>query len=228
MRYTQPLRAKLSGASPDSPPCPREASTTREPRDAVTSRLQTRLRFLGEFIRNPRELGSVTPSSQFLTRAVLGQIDFARARRIAELGPGDGVFTRALLERLAPDGEILAVETNQEFVDVLPRELPDPRLVVVGDSAERLAEIAAERGWDGADVVVSGIPYSLLPRTVTTGILRAAAQTLRPGGLFVGYQYSPYLRPFLRSQFGNVRYRFVLLNLPPAFVYASRRRRSAR
>jgi phospholipid N-methyltransferase len=99
---------------------------------------------------------------------------------------------------------------------------------VVQDSAERLAEIVAERGWDGADVVVSGIPYSLLPRPVTVGILRAAARTLRPGGLFVGYQYSPYLRPYLKGAFGNVRYRFVLLNVPPAFVYRSRRREPGR
>ena len=208
-------------------PSPREATSTRERRDAVTGRLQTRLGFLGEFIRNPRELGSVTPSSRYLTRAVLGEIDFARAKRIAELGPGTGVFTRALLERLAPDGELLAIETNQEFVELLPRELPDPRLVVVQDSAERLAELAAARGWDGADVVVSGIPYSLLPRPVTGGILRAAARTLRPGGLFVGYQYSPYLRPYMKAAFGNVRYRFVLLSVPPAFVYACRRRESA-
>ena len=194
----------------------------------MTGRVQTRLGFLGEFLRNPRELGSVTPSSQYLTRAVLGEIDFARVKRIAELGPGTGVFTRSLLERLAPDGELLAVETNREFVELLPRELPDPRLSVVQDSAERLAELAAERGWDGADVVVSGIPYSLLPRPVTAGILRAAARTLRPGGLFVGYQYSPYLRPYLKAVFGNVRYKFVLLNVPPAFVYACRRREPAR
>ena len=194
----------------------------------MTGRLQTRLRFLGEFLRNPRELGSVTPSSQYLTRAVVGEIDVARATRIAELGPGTGVFTRALLERLAPDGELLAVETNQEFVDLLRREIQDPRLVVVCASAERLAELAAERGWDGADAVVSGIPYSLLPRSVTAGILRAAARTLRSDGLFVGYQYSVYLRPFLKAVFGNVRYRFVLRNVPPAFVYASRRRGAAR
>ena len=194
----------------------------------MTGRVQTRLGFLGEFLRNPRELGSVTPSSQYLTRAVLGEIDFARVKRIAELGPGTGVFTRSLLERLAPDGELLAVETNREFVELLPRELPDPRLSVVQDSAERLAELAAERGWDGADVVVSGIPYSLLPRPVTAGILRAAARTLRPGGLFVGYQYSPYLRPYLKAVFGNVRYKFVLLNVPPAFVYVCRRREPAR
>ncbi|MDP8922734.1 MAG: methyltransferase domain-containing protein [Chloroflexota bacterium] len=194
----------------------------------MTGRLRTRLGFLGEFVRNPRELGSVTPSSRFLTRAVVGAIDFGRAKRVIELGPGTGVFTRALLERLTPDGELLALDTNQEFVELLRREIPDRRLVVVCDSAERLADIVAERGWDGADVVVSGIPYSLLPRRVTASILRAAARTLRPGGLFVGYQYSPYLRPFLKAVFGNVAYRFVLRNVPPAFVYTSRRRAAAR
>ncbi|MBA2450709.1 MAG: hypothetical protein H0V51_22075, partial [Chloroflexi bacterium] len=52
-----------------------------------------RLAFLREFLRNPHELGSITPSSQHLAGALLDQIDFRTARRIVELGPGTGVFT---------------------------------------------------------------------------------------------------------------------------------------
>jgi len=214
-------------ARPRPVPCSMEAISTRDLPHAVTSRLHTRGGFLREFLRNPRELGSITPSSRFLTGAVVGALDVERCGRIVELGPGTGVFTRPLLERLVPDGELIAIDSNREFVDLLEDSIADPRLTVVHGSAEAVAELVAERGWDGADAVVSGIPYSLLPRSVTAGILRASARALRPGGLFVGYQYSPYLRPFLRAVFGNVRYRVVPLNLPPAFVYASERRTAA-
>jgi phospholipid N-methyltransferase len=179
--------------------------------------------FLRQFLRRPRELGSITPSSRFLGRAILDRIDFRRARRVVELGPGSGVFTREVLGRLGPDGALLALDTNAEFVALLRRELPDPRLTVVRASAERIAEVVAEQGWDRADAVISGIPYTLLPRTTTDGIVRASWRALAPGGLFVAYQYSPYLRPFLRSVFGNCRLGLVLRNLPPAVVFVSRK-----
>ena len=184
--------------------------------------MQSRLQFLKQWVRNPRELGSITPSSRFLTREVLDRIDFERARHIAELGPGTGVFTQAILDRLAPDGKLLAIDTNAGFVEHLRREIPDPRLHVIEASAERIADLVREAGWPGVDAVISGIPYSLLPRPLTRGILQATQQALGDEGLFVGYQYSKMLRPLLLDVFGNVHYRSVLLNIPPAFVYTCR------
>lgn len=184
--------------------------------------MQSRLRFLKQWVRNPRELGSITPSSRYLTQEVVDRIDFSRARYIAELGPGTGVFTQAILDRLAPDGQLLAVDTNAGFVEHLRREIPDRRLRVLEASAERIDALVQEAGWPGVDAVVSGIPYSLLPRPVMRGILQASRRALGDEGLFVGYQYSRMLRPHLLDVFGNVRYRSVLLNLPPAFVYSCR------
>ena len=55
--------------------------------------------------------------------------------------------------------------------------------------------------------MVSGIPYSLLPKPVMRGILEASRRAISEGGeggLFVGYQYSKMLRPHLLDVFGNV------------------------
>jgi phospholipid N-methyltransferase len=184
--------------------------------------VQSRLRFLKQWVRNPRELGSITPSSRFLTREVVDQIDFSRASYIAELGPGTGVFTQAILDRLAPDGQLLAVDTNAGFVEHLRHEIRDARLQVLEASAERIDALVGDAGWPGVDAVVSGIPYSLLPRPVMRAILQASRRALGDKGVFVGYQYSRMLRPHLLDVFGNVRYRSVLVNLPPAFVYTCR------
>jgi phospholipid N-methyltransferase len=190
--------------------------------------MQSRLRFLGQWVRNPREVGSVTPSSRFLTREVVEPVMAGGARLIVELGPGTGVFTRALLEALPADGRILAVDTNAAFIEHLAKQLPDRRLTAVHASAEEVDRLVADAGWPAADAIISGIPYSLLPRPVTLGIVQAAHRALREDGLFIGYQYSRMLRPYLLQVFGNVHYRSVLLNLPPAFVYASRVRAAAR
>ena len=56
---------------------------------------------------------------------LLNRIDFTSARYIAELGPGTGVFTEAILERLHPEGKLLAIDTNAGFVEHLKREYPD-------------------------------------------------------------------------------------------------------
>ncbi len=184
--------------------------------------MQSRLRFLKQWVRNPRELGSLTPSSRFLTGEVVGRIDFSQARYIAELGPGTGVFTQAILDQLAPDGKLLAVDTNASFVAHLRRTIRDPRLVPIQASAEHLDIVVAQAGWPRVDAVVSGIPYSLLPKPVARGILEAVQRSLAPGGVFVGYQYSRMLRSHLLDVFGNVHYRSVILNLPPAFVYTCR------
>ena len=182
-----------------------------------------RLGYLRQFLRSPRELGSIVPSSRFLARALVEEIDFSQARRIVELGPGTGVFTREVLRRLPDDGALLALETNATFVGLLQRELPDPRLNLANVSAERVGDEVAARGWDRVDVVISGIPYALLPRRTTAQIVRASWQALGPGGLFVGYQYSPYLWPFVRPVFGNCRMRLVLWNVPPSVVFISRK-----
>ena len=177
--------------------------------------------FLQSFLRDWRTIGSVTPSSRFLVGAMLDQIDFGRARRIVEYGPGTGVFTREIMRRLAPDGQLLTLDTEAHFIDDLRVQFPDdPRLIAVRGSAAQIERHIAALGWDGAEVIISGIPYTAMPASLREQILRASARALTPGGLFTPYQYSPYIRPLLGAIFGRVETCWVLRNVPPAFYFA--------
>jgi phospholipid N-methyltransferase len=176
---------------------------------------------LRSFLRDWRTIGSVTPSSRFLVGAMLDQINFGRARRIVEYGPGTGVFTREIMRRLAPDGQLLALDTEAHFIDDLRAQFPDdPRLIAVRGSAAQIERHVAALGWEGAEVIVSGIPYTAMPASLREQILRASARALAPGGLFTPYQYSPYIRPLLGKVFGRVETHWVLRNVPPAFFFA--------
>ncbi len=184
--------------------------------------LRDRTTFLRSFLRDWRTIGSVTPSSRFLVGAMLDRVDFGHARRVVEYGPGTGVFTREALRRLGPDGRLLALDTERHFIDALRERLPDPRLVAAPGSAASVERHLAALGWDGVDVILSGIPYTAMPKELREAILRASAAALAPGGLFLAYQYSPYIRPLLGRYFDRVETRWVPLNLPPAFYFACR------
>jgi len=93
------------------------------------------LLFARNFLRHPNMLGSIIPSSRFLVEQVLGPVDWGRARVIVEYGPGVGTFTCEILRRMRSDAQLVAIETNRDFVRFLRRTLPDSRLHVVHDSA---------------------------------------------------------------------------------------------
>jgi phospholipid N-methyltransferase len=188
--------------------------------DALTGQSgQDRATFLRSFVRDWRTIGSVTPSSRYLVGAMLDRIDFGRARRLVEYGPGTGVFTAEILRRLHPDGELLALDTEDHFIADLRARFPDRRLIAVRGSAAAIERHLAALGWPGADVILSGIPYTAMPAELRAAILRASAAALAPGGQFIAYQYSPYIRPLLGQLFRRVETHWVARNVPPAFYF---------
>ena len=52
------------------------------------------LLFARNFLKHPRMLGSLIPSSRFLIDEVLQAVDWANARVIVEYGPGGGYLYR--------------------------------------------------------------------------------------------------------------------------------------
>ena len=100
----------------------------------MTSRNQALL-FARNFLRYPKVLGSVMPSSRFLVDNLLKHVDWSAARLIVEYGPGVGTFTGEILRRMRPDAQLIAIELNDQFVEFLDANYPDPRLHVVRGSA---------------------------------------------------------------------------------------------
>ncbi|GHS98126.1 SAM-dependent methyltransferase [Synergistales bacterium] len=182
----------------------------------LASRIAESMVFLGRFIGSPRQIGSVTPSSPYLTRAIMNKIDWGTARYIAELGAGTGVFTRNILRRLREDGELLAFEIDPKLREIIEAE--NEGLTVYGD-ARIMPKIMKERCVPAFDYVVSSLPYAVLPPQTTSDILDGILQCLKPGGKFIAYQYSTHMKSRFGEHFTNVEISFVLRNIPPAFVY---------
>ena len=126
----------------------------------------TGLPFFTGFLKRPRAGGLHHPQLA-LPRAARhprgGLADVAKL--VVELGPGTGGTTRALLRAMQPDAKLLAIEINPHFVDVLARS-PDPRLIVHHGSAADLRPDPRRRGPPAPDVILSGIPFSTMPRAL--------------------------------------------------------------
>ncbi|MBX2893509.1 MAG: methyltransferase domain-containing protein [Saprospiraceae bacterium] len=180
--------------------------------------LYQRLDFLRESIRNLRLTGSVAPSSQFLCRAIVAKINPEKAAVVVELGPGDGVITRYILERLHPDARLVIFEINEIFVEKIRATFDDPRLLVIHDSAEHIGRHFKALNVEKADYIVSGIPFVVLPESLTRRITLECRRWLRAEGRFIQFHYSPLLIPFYRRVFGNVEVELVPLNIPPAII----------
>ena len=186
--------------------------------------LTQRIDFLKESIRNLRLTGSVAPSSRFLSRAIVAKIDPERADVVVELGPGDGVITRFILERLRPDARLLIFEINEVFVEKIRDTFYDARLTVIHDSAENMEEHFQKMDIRNVDYIVSGIPFVMLPETLTKRIMLECRRWLRTGGRFIQFHYSPLLINFYRRVFGNVDVEVVPLNIPPAIIVCSEKK----
>ena len=194
------------------------------------SGLREHVLLFSRFLRSPRTVGAVSPSSRALARAIAGEIDDGGARRIIELGPGTGALTTEIIQRLGPDDRFLAVDLEPAFVRQLV--LRWPALEFVCGSAERLHEFARERGMLAADHIISGLPFATLPGEVTRQILASIGQTLRPGGKFTTFQYT-HAYPFATSiafrrqmtalMGTHPTWHLVVRNVPPCFVISWRR-----
>ena len=178
-----------------------------------------RIAFFQAFLRKPKEVGSIIPSSRFLMRRVAREARVDRARLVVELGPGTGGSTRALLRAMRPDATLLAIEINERFARLIASSVRDPRLIVHVGSAEDISSALKQHGLPAPDVVLSGIPFSTMPKGLGLAIVREVHHVLAPGGRFVAYQVRDRVEILGRQIFGPARVQTELLNMPPMRIY---------
>ena len=139
-----------------------------------------KLKFLAEFIRAPRMVGSVVPTSPRVISSLLDRVDWPSTRLFVEYGPGVGTFTRPVLERLGSDDRLIAIDTSRRFIDHLAQTIHDPRLVLVhGSAADVEAIVARSAPGQQVDYVLSGLLYPPLHKQVGDAIVAATYRGMR-------------------------------------------------
>jgi hypothetical protein len=119
----------------------------------VDRRLES-FNFFRAWLVNPPRVASIVPSSTQLALAVTKETSTATGPVLA-LGPGTGVFTRALLARGVAEADIALVESGSEFRAGLRQQFPRATLLEMDAAHLHTAEFSEPFN---AGAVVSGLP----------------------------------------------------------------------
>ena len=175
--------------------------------------------FLREFLRNPRQLGSIIPSSGFLKRRIIAAADLTNAAVVVELGPGNGGTTRSILDALPANAKLLSIELNEGLYS-LTSDITDARYIAHQGNAADLSAILKQHQTGRPDVVISGIPFSTMEPEAGQSILKCVQEELNDGGRFVAYQVSARvdrLNTYYPTDHRTVSWEW--LNVPPLRVW---------
>jgi phosphatidylethanolamine/phosphatidyl-N-methylethanolamine N-methyltransferase len=180
--------------------------------------------FLGKFLRHGTAIASVAPSSRWLSRATIANIDWGRAGVVVELGAGTGPITRELAARAGDQTRLVIVERDPDFAEILRQRYGGrPNLDVIEGDVVDLAQMLAERGIDRVDHVVSGLPTPSFSRELQQSLFRNVRDVLQPDGTYNQITEMPLVYwNFYRRFFDQVQFVFEPRNLPPAGAYICR------
>lgn len=168
------------------------------------------IKFIVEFLKNPKQVGAIAESSSFLAKKMVRQIGGATS--IVEFGPGTGSVTKEILRHLPENGRLTCLEINPNFCEHLKR-IKDPRLKIINDDVKNY-----EQYVDDFDCIISSLPLGAFDKLKKEEVLALSGRSKT----YIQFQYTPFLRPKLRRYFRDVKIKFVPLNIPPAFVYVSK------
>ena len=151
----------------------------------ATTSLRRGLVFLERFLRNPREVGALFPSTRHLGLQMVDGLQLQQGNLVLEYGPGTGALTDVIRERLLADARYLGIEREASFCTILGQRMGD--LAFEHGRVEDVESILRRRDLPAPAAILSGLPLILLP--TMHEIVTTAARILRPGGTFRTFSY---------------------------------------
>jgi ornithine lipid N-methyltransferase len=180
--------------------------------------------FLGKFLRHGTKIASLAPSSPWLSRATVGNVDWAGAGVVVELGAGTGPITRVIAEKARPETKVVVLERDEDFARLLRERFADlPNFDVIEGDVRDLSAMLADRGIGRVDHVISGLPVPSFPKELQQSLFRVVRDVLEPAGTYNQITEIPWVYQGLyRKFFDDVRFVFEPRNFPPAGAYYCR------
>lgn len=167
----------------------------------------------------PRSVGAIAPSGPNLANLITREISAATGP-VLELGPGTGVFTKALVARGVRERDLTLVEYGSDFMRLLQMRFPHARVLWMDAAWLESSKLFEDRPF-GA--VISGLPLLNMSPQKVEAILTGAFSSMRSDGVFYQFTYG-MLCPVGNAHLERLGLQAscmgrVLLNMPPASVY---------
>ena len=178
--------------------------------------------FLKSWLENPKIVGAISPSGQWLAHAMADFVDPLLPGLVVELGAGTGSVTKALIERgIAPERLVL-VECDVTFARLLKQKFPASH-IITGDAyslEKTLESILAEP----LCAIVSSLPLLMVPEFARVDLLKDALHLMHHEGVFVQFTYG-MIEPIPRRARHLLNFSVrsslpIWRNIPPARVFA--------
>ncbi len=179
-------------------------------------------RFLREWARTPKSIGSITPTSKIAAKSMAALIPANSTLPILELGSGTGPITRAIQASGVRPERLVCVEYNPDFCRHLRHNFPGIN-VVEGD-AFALETTLAAYGDQKFAAILSGLPLLNFNPQQRISYIENGLKWLNPGAPFIQLCYGP--KPPVKAKpgvFYTEPTKWILSNVPPArfWVYRS-------
>lgn len=177
--------------------------------------------FFKKFIRNPKYVGSMIPSSRFLANRMVKAAKWEQAENIVEIGSGTGAITRVIAKRVKPESKVFLFEKDDEMGELLQHDFPQFQRE---KNAMKLVSRLKEHNVQEVDYIFSGLPFYNFSPIMRLQLIQQCKEALKSGGKLIAFQYSLQMRRMLAEHFEIERISAVPLNFPPAFVYVCKKR----
>jgi phosphatidylethanolamine/phosphatidyl-N-methylethanolamine N-methyltransferase len=183
--------------------------------------------FFRQWLRSPKSMGAVIPSSRVLARAVTEAARWAPGQTVIELGAGTGAISQGLIDAGLPPEALMMIELDRPLFEYLRQRFPAVR--VVNGDATRLVDIVRQQGITQVSTVISGLPMVTMPLGFQRAIIEQSLELLGTDGCLLQYSYSP-VPPIPARKLGVEAklVKFVMRNVPPATLWRFQPRRSTR
>lgn len=183
--------------------------------EKLTKSVGDDLRFIKSWLRDPKAIGSIKPTSKAAARLMVSTIPKDSTLPILELGAGTGIITSTMIEMGIDPKRIISIEYDQKLYDHLVKTMPDVNFIK-GDAFNLQTTLSEYSGQKFA-AILSGIPLLNFKKDERVHLLNGALDWLEDEAPFVQLCYGP--KPPIQISDNNIKVeptKWILANIPPA------------